>query len=73
MKNSFQFRSLLFVCVLATGLMVSCKNKEATVDETTTETTTEMDTTAMPVTPEETTMPADTTTTGEPTGATPAK
>ncbi|HMI06395.1 MAG TPA: hypothetical protein VK528_02525 [Flavobacterium sp.] len=71
MKKSNQFRAFLFAIALASGLMVSCKNKEATVEESATETTTtEMDTTAVPA-PE--TMPADTTTTPMPATTPPAK
>lgn len=56
-----KFRSIAFVFALALGTLVSCKDKETTVnvDETTTETTIEQDT--MMVVPADTTaMPAET-------------
>lgn len=63
MKNTFKIAAIAFAFAAA---FTSCKDKETTVDETTTETVIETDTMAMPPVTEE--VPADTTTTGEPTG-----
>ncbi len=64
--KTVKISAMLLTVVLAAGL-TSCKDRETTTEETMTETTMETDTMSMPPVTEE--IPADTTTTGMPSGA----